>query len=279
MATTGNYYMTVGIGLLCNHAKNILLCADMRASYGSASSNDQTGKLFDLPRFFCGATAGTTSQCEDVISELYHRMGQLSGDDVAPEQVRQSIVDSYHRIYIELSDQALRSDPRITMEQYLQDQTLAQQVRQRAEEVLQDIEVDVDLVVAGFRGQSPIQFVAEGGKSISVRAEVSPGNAVIGSGSMAALNWLNYRKQSYALGLAHSLLHLTEAKQFAEIDPTVGPLRQMILLWPGGFKGLEGGDQLIEGWWHRYRLLLSDGLEDEAHNQAVRETFGIPSPA
>ena len=154
---TGNKYMTIGIGLVCNQAKNILLCADMRASYGTASSNDQMGKLFDLPRFFCGATAGTTSQCEDVISELYHRMNQITGDDIAPEQVRQCIVDSYHRIYLELSDQALKSDPRITMEQYFHDHALAPEIRQRAEEVLQSIDVDVDLIVAGFREQSPLR--------------------------------------------------------------------------------------------------------------------------
>jgi uncharacterized protein (UPF0147 family) len=230
--------MTVCIWLVCNHGKNILLAADMRASYGSATTNDQTGKLFDLPRSFCGATSGTISQCEDVISELYHRMEQIRNSQIAPEQVRQCIVDSYHKIYVELSDQALRGDPPITLDQYLHDQTLVPDVRKRAEEVLQSLEVDVDMIVAGFHGQSPVQFVAEGGTRINVTPEISPGNAVVGSGGMAALNWLNYRKQSHTLGVAHSLLHLTEAKQFAEVDPTVGPLRQIVLLWPGGFKGL-----------------------------------------
>jgi len=268
--------VTVCIGLVCNHGKNILLAADMRASYGSASTNDQTGKLFDLPRNFCGATSGTVSQCGDVISELYYRMEKVPDSEIAPEQVRGYIVESYHKIYVELSDQALRSDPRITLDQYWHDQTLVPDVRQRAEEVLQTLEVDVDMIVSGFHGQSPVQFVAEGGTRINVRSEISPGNAVIGSGSMAALNWLNYRKQSYALSLAHSLLHLTEAKQFAEVDWNVGPLRQIVLLWPGGFKGLEGGDELIQAWWHRYGLLLSNGLEDERHSQSMRDVFGIP---
>ena len=77
-------------------------------------------------------------------------------------------------------------------------------------------------------------------------------------------------------GLARSLLHLTEAKQFAEIDPAVGSFRQMVILWPGGFKGLEGGHELIEGWWQRNGLLLSEGLEDEKHNQSMRDIFGLP---
>jgi uncharacterized protein (UPF0147 family) len=126
----------------------------MRASYGGATTNDQTGKLFDLPYNFCGAISGTISQCEDVVSELYHRMKQISDSQIAPEQVRQCIVDSYYKVYVELSDQALRSDPRITMDQYWHDQSLVPNVRQRAEEVLQSLEVDVDMIVAGFHGQS-----------------------------------------------------------------------------------------------------------------------------
>lgn len=69
--------MTVGIGLLCSDGKDgnrILLAADMRASYGPRSSNDQTAKLTELPRFYAAAFAGTISQCEDVIAELHHQM-------------------------------------------------------------------------------------------------------------------------------------------------------------------------------------------------------------
>jgi NAD(P) transhydrogenase len=81
--------------------------------------------------------------------------------------------------------------------------------------------VDADLIVAGFYKDQPVQLVAGGGTSLKVRVEITPGNAVIGSGAIAALNRLNYRKQNYMLGLAHSLLNLTEAKQFAEVEQSV----------------------------------------------------------
>jgi hypothetical protein len=275
MARWREKIMTVCIGLICNGGKNILLAADMRAAYGSATTNDQTAKLFDLPANFFGAVSGSMGQCEDVIAELYHEMSKIQEQEIAPELVRKCIVDSYYKVYLQLSDEALRGDARITFEQYLHDKKLVPGVRQRAEEVLQSVEVDVDLVVAGFYKNNPVQFIAEGGTQVKTRSEISPGNAVVGTGAAAALSWLNYRKQGYTLGLAHSLLHLTEAKQFAEVVSDVGPLRQMVLLWPGGFKGLEGGDKLIEDWWHRYGLLLSDGLEAETHNQAMRNTFGI----
>ena len=117
--------------------------------------------------------------------------------------------------------------------------------------------------------------------ALVVAAEITPGNAVIGSGAMAALNWLNYRKQNIHFGLAHSLLHLTEAKQFAEVEKTIGPLRHAALLWPGGCKPLDWTEEvqeLTQGWWTKYGLLLSDGLEDESYNQAVRKTFALPTP-
>jgi hypothetical protein len=270
--------MTIGIGLLCDGGKRILLAADMRASYGASTSNDQTAKLFDLPSKYCGATSGTISQCEDVISELYHQMSQAQKTpdaEISPSQVRKCITDSYFQIYTELATEALRNDPKITIDQYHHDRTLVTSVRKTAVQALKSLIVDVDLIVAGFCNGQPVQFVATGGEKVTVRAEISPGNAVIGTGWAAAQSWLNYRKQNLTLGLAHSLLHLTEAKQFSEIDHQVGPWRQIILLWPGDFKGLEGGDALIQDWWNRYGLPLSDPLEQEQYNQSMLDTFGL----
>lgn len=267
--------MTICIGLVCDHGKHIPLGADTRASYGSATTHDQTAKLFDLPANFSGAIAGTISQCEDVISELHHRMTQLPQPEIAGEQVRQCISDSYFQVYKEMADRALRNYPRITLDQYLHDKALVVKVRRTADHVLKALEVDVGLIVAGFYKEQPVQLVVEGGTSLSVRSEINPGNAVIGSGSFAALNWLNYRGQNISFGLAHSLFHLTEAKQFAEVERGVGPLRQMLVMWPGGWKGLEGGSELIQAWWNKYGLPISAGLEDNKHDQAVKETFGL----
>ena len=267
--------MTVCIGLVCNHAKNILIAADTRASYGTVTSNDQAAKLFDLPAKYFGAVAGTLGQSEDVISELYHRMEQLNQEEIAPELTRKCILDSYDQIYAALADEALRNDPRVTLEQYLRDKKISAKVRQYAREVLKELEVDVDLIVAGFYKGAPVQFVASGGTRLKITPEITPGNAVIGSGAIAALNWLNYRKQNHHLGLAHSILHLTEAKQFAELDHAVSPWRHMVLLWQNGFKPLEGGDGLIQSWWNKYGLPLSDGLEQDSHNQAACAAFGL----
>jgi hypothetical protein len=267
--------MTVGIGLLCDGGRHIHLTADMRASCGGVSQNDQTGKLFDLPFNFCGAIAGTIGWCGEVISELHWRMSKIPEAQLGAEKIREAILDSYTRIYLMLADQELRNRLKITLHQYHHDKKLVPGMRLAADELLRTIRVDVDLIVAGFIKAGPIQFVARGGTSVKIHPKVTPGNAVIGSGATAAMNWLNYRKQNYGCGLAHSLLHLTEAKQFAEVEPTVGPLRQIALLWPGGWKGLEGGDAMLQEWWNKYGLPLSDGLEQEKYNQSVRETFGL----
>jgi len=275
--------MTVCIGLLCGSGKYILLGSDTRGSYGNVTSNDEMGKLFDLPANYFGAIAGTVSYCEDIIAELHHRMKQLPDPELAPQQVRECIRESYHQVYLESAKQALENGPRITLEQYWHDAKLAPRIRKQADHVLKSIEIEGAVIVSGFYKGNPAQFVAEPDpndhSTLRIANEITPGNAVIGSGSFAALNWLNYRKQNVHLGLAHSILHLTEAKQFAEVERTVGPFRQMVLLWNGGFKPLDWTSeiqQLTQAWWNRYGLPLSDGLEDESHNEAVRKVFGLP---
>ena len=71
------------------------------------------------------------------------------------------------------------------------------------------------------------------------------------------------------------LLHLIEAKQFAEVESTVGPLRQIALLWPGGWKGLESGQEMLQEGWNKYGLSLSDAMEQEKYNQSMRDTFRL----
>lgn len=277
--------MTVCIGLVCGNGRYILLAADTRGSYGNVTSNDEMAKMFDLPANYFGAMAGVGSYCTDVIAELYHRMKQIPDKEIAPEQARECIRESYFEVYKESAKEALLNGPKITMEQYLHDRKLVPTVRKHAREVMRSIEIKGCLIVAGFYQGQPVQFVAapdpNDPTALVVAAEITPGNAVIGSGAMAALNWLNYRKQNIHFGLAHSLLHLTEAKQFAEVEKTVGPLRHAALLWPGGCKPLnwtEEAQELTQGWWTKYGLLLSDGLEDESYNQAVRKTFALPAP-
>jgi hypothetical protein len=272
--------MTVGIGLVCGGGKYVLLCGDTRASYEEATTNDQAAKFYELPSNYCVIGAGTLNQCTDVVAELYHRMSQITEPEIAPELGRQCILESYHRIYCTLADQALRNDPRISLDEFKHDKKLSSKVREYAREVLRTLEVDVDLIVGGFYKGQPVQFVASGGTSVHVRAEIVPGNAVIGTGSFAALNWLNYRKQNIHLGLALSLMHLTEAKQFSQTEMTVGPLRAA-LLWSGGYRALDWTDdaqKMVQSWWNKWGLPLSDGLNSESNNQIVRELFGIPTP-
>jgi hypothetical protein len=229
--------MTVCIGLVCGSGKYILLGADTRGSYGSVTSNDQMSKLFDLPANYCAAMAGIGSYCEDVISELHHRMTEIPDPEIAPEQARQCIRDSYHQIFTELGKEALLAGPKITMDQYLTDRRLVPTIRKQAKEALRSIEISGSLIVVGFYKGAPVQFIAEpdlrDSTALTIRSEINPGNALIGSGSVAALNWLNYRRQNIHFTLAQSFLHITEAKQFSEVEQTVGPFRQMVLLQPG----------------------------------------------
>jgi hypothetical protein len=151
--------MTICLGLVCNHAKNILLAADTRASYGTVTTNDQAAKIYELPAKYSAAVAGKLGQGADVVSELYHRMEQLNPGEIAPEQVRKCILGSYDQIYKTLADEALRNDPKITLDEYKHDKKLVPKIRQYAREVLKALEVDLDLIVAGFYRGLPVQYI------------------------------------------------------------------------------------------------------------------------
>jgi hypothetical protein len=270
--------MTVCLGLVCGGGKYILLSADTRGSYGTASSNEEMAKLFPLPANYCAAVSGNGSQCTELIAEIAHRMAQIADSEIAPGQVRQCILDSYAEVYRSLADEALRRGPRITMDQYLHDKNIVTSIRNEARDAIKEVNVDAYLIVAGFYSENPVQFVVDGGTSVRITVEITPGNAVVGSGGQAALNWLNYRKQNCHFGLAHSLLHLTEAKQFAEVEPSVGSLRQIVLLRSGRREALdwnEDAQHLLQGWWKEYGLPLSDALDDGQYNKVVCDTFGI----
>jgi hypothetical protein len=268
--------MTICIGLVCDGGKRILLSADTRASYEALTQNDECGKLFDLPFNFCAAIAGTISWCSEVISELHHQMGKISESDLGPEKINLAIQESYTRAFMLLVEEELRNSFKITRDEYLHDTQIVPSIRSEADEALKRIEIDVDLIVGGFVKGGPILLTAAGGTRVMIRSAVTPGTAVIGTGAMAALNWLNYRKQNAHLGVAHSLLHLTEAKQFAQVDRFISPLRQMVVLWPEGMKPLNGGQELIQEWWNKFGLPLSDGLEKEQYTEAFLRVFDLP---
>ena len=95
--------MTIGIGLLCQGGKCILMGADKRGTYEyAATSNDECGKLFDLPFGFCGAIAGTVSYAEAVISELHHRMGSLAENARSVEFIKRELVSALQHSFLPL---------------------------------------------------------------------------------------------------------------------------------------------------------------------------------
>jgi hypothetical protein len=266
--------MTVGIGLLCEGGKYILLGSDTRASYGTASRNDEAGKLFDLPHGFYVAISGEISYCEMVVSELYERMSKLGQEQQSVEFVRNEIVRSQLHIWRPICDAKLIESHGLTLDQYHHDASLVDDVRRRAEQVIADLKLPVQLIIAGFHRGTPILLVSD--QCGSVCEEVSPGIAVIGSGGFLALHWLNYRGQNLRLSLQRSFFHLCEAKQFAEFDLYVGPTTNYLALSHEGrvFK-LEGQDALLQNWWNRFGARPTDDLDKEEDRKRFMDAFEI----
>lgn len=261
--------VTIGIGLLCEGGKSILLGADKRGSYGSMTVNDECGKLFELPHGFQGAISGDISTCEQVISELFERIDKLSQWSV--EFVKKAALEAAQHTHIAMLQGALMKNCGITWDHYLYDRKIVKSVRAHAEAVVRETPLGVQAIIAGFNRQSPILLVST--EDFDWREEVSPGIALIGSGSGAAQYWLNFRRQNYGFSVPRSYCHLVEAKRFSELDRFVGPVAQYVLIAEKGLRFLEGQDSLVTRWDIEFGLKKTDSLDADLARQKFNEAF------
>jgi len=247
--------------------------ADKRGTYDPiATANDECGKLFKLPFGFCGAIAGTIGYCEPVISELGHRMDGLKENERSVEYIEREMKAALHHIHLGLVGTALMQECAITISQYWHDEKIVSEVRERAQETIRDTHLPVQLIVGGFHQDTSILLWSN---ELQVWEEVSPGNAVIGSGVIHALNWLGYRRQNIEVSAQRSFMHLVEAKEFSELQKTVGPVAQYVMLTKQGMEPLEGQSDLLKRWWGAYGLQPSDRLDSAEERAAFLGAFGI----
>jgi hypothetical protein len=265
--------MTIGIGLLCQSGKCILMGADKRGTYEfQKTANDECGKLFDLPFGFYGAIAGTIGYCEPVISELGHRMELLNENERSVEYIKRELRSALLHTHIDLVQAALMQRCALTLNLYWKNKKIAPDLRQYAQNVIESVQLPVQTIIGGFCRGTPILLVSNG---LEILEEVSPGKALIGGGAQAALYWLAYRRQNLSMSVQRSYLHLVEAKTFAETEKTVGPIAQYILITKDGWKPLEGQDAFITDWERNYGLQSSAELDSEDKQRKFISAFSI----
>jgi 20S proteasome alpha/beta subunit len=174
-------------------------------------------------------TSGDIECVHEIASNFGHCMAALKPKALLLERVKKEYQEARTHVLHTACDNALRTSLGITYSQFVSDDTLVPSVRNRAFEIVQDLRVEFEGIVAGFdKNRKPIFFYST--FNSAMEENPSPGYFCIGSGSDLAYDFLSYRLQGVHLSVQQSLLHLVEAKTFAQIDSAVSTGTKLVLL-------------------------------------------------
>ena len=283
--------MTSIMGLLADtdhkmQVGNILLSADELITYSSGgipiSSNRNGGKIYDLPCGFYVAIADDISRSHQVVSFLYNRMGELgviSGHASTTDLVKLALADAANYVKLWIRKE-ICGDYGVSEDEFLHDPNLSERENIRAD--LKAAVISTELIVGGFGvNNSPVLFYTD---CINIQEQTSPGFFCGGSGSTAALNWLNFRGQNCFMGTQRSFYHLREAQHFAEITPTVGSTTVTLLLTPGNpAKPITSNeDSFLQDWAKECAPKSTLSLDSQEKRDRFTSSLGIklsPTPS
>jgi hypothetical protein len=88
--------VTIGIGVIAEAGKWVIIGSDMRASWPNVSHNDLAGKQWDFPAPFdcCMCVAGRLSVAQMLVSELTLRLEKLQRFSRSTSRTRSMIRDT-----------------------------------------------------------------------------------------------------------------------------------------------------------------------------------------
>jgi len=277
--------MTAIIGLACdcNHTSqtgNIILCADQLISYSSGgipiSSNAHGSKMFDLPCGFFVAIADDISRSHQVVSFLYNRMLELgiSPDSKdATDKVKLALANTadYVRVWIR---KEICASYGVSENEFLHDKKLAKRETIRSD--LREAVLSTELIVGGFGSKSSLVLFYT--NCVDIQEQSSPGVFCGGSGSIAALNWLNFRGQNCFMSTQRSYFHAREAMHFAELSRAVGPTCYTVLLCPEEKPiviGKDKDEKFIGGWLNEFHVHKTDALDSPEKRGHFELALGV----
>jgi hypothetical protein len=237
--------LTVGAAILCDGGKTILLSCDQRASFGDPATviNDSCGKLFSVvDGKLYGVIAGDVNTCQMIDGYLAENMKTVPV--IGQDTVKVAMQNARTQVCKVLSDERLRSELLISLNQFHTDETLSLHVRRAAQKIIASTVPETELIVVGFEGTGGValSFV----RNEDVLETTTPGFHLIGSGALLAHYWLNFRKQNVHMSAARTYWHLREAMLFSALDPHVSIESTCIALRPGAVFKLERGTEYVD---------------------------------
>jgi hypothetical protein len=158
-------------------------------------------------------------------------------------------------------------------DEFLRSPNLSERENIRAD--LKAAVIATELIIGGFGvNNSPVLFYTH---CINVKEQTSPGFFCGGSGSIAALNWLNFRGQNCFMGSQRSLDHLREAQHFATLSRSVGSTAATLLLRPGtpAKAVTTGEDSFLMEWAQEFFIKGTLPLDAQDRRDKFTSSLGI----
>ena len=279
--------MTLGIGVVCEAGKYVILASDTRASYGDPASdrrgiapNDRIGKQWDFHPFkLVASVAGSLGVAHNVVSQLTIEIEKLlnlqrAGTVICREHIENAIDESRIHEMGRRYNSAARINFHVTLQQLLRGKLKHGPLNQLAwaeiKRVVFQQPLLVEMIVGGFLDDEPILIKASGKRGLETDAD--PPVFVIGStGSRFAMEHLNRRGQHIFSGLAQSLVHINEAAELAKNnDKDIGLCPAYIVMSSeqDGFGLMEHDAPCLTGWAAAYKNRPST---DSLNNAISRE--------
>jgi hypothetical protein len=221
--------VTLGIGVICEVGKYVIVASDTRASYGDPaaegiSPNDRVGKQWDFHPFkLMASVAGQLGTAHNVISQLTIEIDRLlalqkSGTMLCREHIENAIDEARIHETGRRYNSASRLYFHVTLQQLLRGKlrhgTIDKYAWEEMKKMVFRMPLPVEMILGGYLGDEPILMKASGKRHTETDAD--PPVFTIGSkGSGLAMEHLNKRGQHIYSGLAQSLLHIHEAAEIA----------------------------------------------------------------
>jgi hypothetical protein len=242
--------VTIGIGVLCDSGNTAILASDMRVTYGKSpvTPSDHAGKQYDFsPYLLVAAIAGRAGTNEAVISVMAHELNKLlvakmeHPDKHFVAQHVRHLMDYARKAELrKQQDCAMLGELGVSLADWQSgklpngckmDDLALRWGLTILRRVKDEMRTQIGLIVLGF-AENGIVFMRGVGAD-PTEETTTPEYYVIGSGSLAAIEVLNARKQSIYTSLARSLLHIYEALAAARrAEKTVGPPAPYVVIRP-----------------------------------------------
>ena len=255
--------VTIGIGVVAEGGKWVILGSDMRASWPKnpkLSPNDECGKQWDLPKpFDCAVSvAGILSVAQPFVGDLSSELEKLaSEEEIQIGHVENAIEQARFLTHRRRVDWELRASYCFTLDQWITGKIpggkMNRLIHDAGKALIASSPLPVEIILGGFVRGKLLFYKASGKRNLEIGS--SPTVFVIGAGGELAMDVLNKRGQHVDCSLPRSLLHVAEALEAAEKEPkkTVGKTKRLFVVHEeNGMGQFDLESDLMIGWKKAY---------------------------